>query len=240
MTIFATYPTNENHRMKTSKWAQELLRLPLSISISALSKDQMESLLNYFISLGAVRFGCKPIREEEGILYSVIQDFKDELKKPFNYDKGTYFHLDFNEDSSLRFGVNNSIREDGRAMYDYDSLVELITNLKCELPLSIEKSSDKRTRAQVLAKKITNFLLRNAEVKSNYNPDYDEAMKYTSLDASTLYMASKLLQDTGEIPVTFSIDSSWEKGGYAPYSDIVGQELHDKIIEDCNNFKSEL
>jgi hypothetical protein len=200
----------------------------------------MESLLNYFISLGAVRFGCKPIREEEGILYSVIQDFKDELKKPFNYDKGTYFHLDFHVDSSLRFGVNNSIRDGGRTIYDYESLVELIKNLECELPLTIDKSTDKRTKAQVLAKKITNFLLRNAEIKANYNPEYDEAIKYTSSGASALYMASKLLQDTGKLPKEFNLDMSWERGGYAPHTDVVGREIHAKIIEDCNNFKLEL
>ena len=90
-----------------------------------------------------------------------------------------------------------------------------------------------------LSSEIENFLSTFADKSTDFDPEYDdEEEQFASPDASILFTAAYFLKTEGSLPKHFSIDSSWESGGYRPYSDKIGRSLHDSIIEKCKEFKA--
>lgn len=85
------------------------------------------------------------------------------------------------------------------------------------------------------ASEIREFLKEYAIPNADYDPEYDdESGKFGSPDANILFCAQQLLEKDGGLPKDFSVNSSWESGGYSPYSDPVGRETHNKIVAKCN------
>ena len=60
-----------------------------------------------------------------------------------------------------------------------------------------------------------------------FDPEFDDNEKYTSPDASILRYCADVLNE-GKVPNMS--DSSWESGGYAPYTSKEGRFEHDCII----------
>lgn len=81
--------------------------------------------------------------------------------------------------------------------------------------------------SKVLSDIIYDFLDKYAAIKPDWDADYDdEEEKYTSPDASMLKYCADMISE-GFKPET--CDSSWESGGYKPYSSKEGRLQHDII-----------
>ncbi|MFL9456043.1 MULTISPECIES: hypothetical protein [Nostocales] len=80
-----------------------------------------------------------------------------------------------------------------------------------------------------LSKEILDFLEKYAVRNSQEADDYTSP--YSSPDADELFAAAKLLElEQTPIPVY----SSWESGGYKPYSSKEGREWHDSLVKKIN------
>lgn len=77
---------------------------------------------------------------------------------------------------------------------------------------------------QQLAKEIREFLAKYA----GRVPDRPD--EYTSPDAYQLEMAATLLEQNKNVQY---INSSWQSGGYKPYTSEEGRKLHDSLINRC-------
>lgn len=85
-----------------------------------------------------------------------------------------------------------------------------------------------------LAKKIKLFLSRHACLNADFDPEFDdEDDKYASPDAGMLFAAQQSLERTGTLPNTLYMHSSWESGGYTPYTDKKARDQHDEIVKEC-------
>lgn len=85
--------------------------------------------------------------------------------------------------------------------------------------------------AKELSKQLFTFLEKFAEVRPDYDPEYeDKDEKFTSPDASILFAAATLLNEQGVLPHDFSLFSSWGSGGYKPYDDTIGQATHAALV----------
>lgn len=86
---------------------------------------------------------------------------------------------------------------------------------------------------------IFKFLEKFAEIKADHDPEFDdEDEKFASPDASILYAAATILSDGNLLPQDFSLASSWESGGYTPYSSKEGKIEHDLIISKLSQLKT--
>jgi hypothetical protein len=91
--------------------------------------------------------------------------------------------------------------------------------------------------ASELADDIFAFIEQYAEIKADFDPDYDEdSEKFASPDASILYAAAEMLKKDHCIPDNFSLASSWGSGGYSPYTSKEGEKTHDLIINKLSQF----
>jgi hypothetical protein len=91
-----------------------------------------------------------------------------------------------------------------------------------------------------LALRIKTFLDSHAELNADYDSEYDdEHDQFASPDASSVYAAYTYLVDDKIPPKTFRIDSSWESGGYKPYSDHEARMIHDELIGSCKKLTVE-
>lgn len=89
------------------------------------------------------------------------------------------------------------------------------------------------TKKQKLADDIEEFLEKYANVSPNYDPKWDtEGQKWSSPDASGMFTAMKMLR-SGRSPR--HPNSSWESGGYSPYTDKKGRKLHDDLVQRIKN-----
>ena len=92
----------------------------------------------------------------------------------------------------------------------------------------------------VLALRIKNFLASHAELSADYDPEYDdEDDQFASPDASSFFAAYTYLKDDKMPPKTFRVDSSWESGGYKPYSDTKARLMHDELVRSCRTLITE-
>jgi hypothetical protein len=81
-----------------------------------------------------------------------------------------------------------------------------------------------------LSGEILAFLEKYA-VRNSEEPD-DYTSPYSSPDADQLFAAAKLLElEKTPIPVY----SSWESGGYKPFSSKEGREWHDSLFKQINS-----
>lgn len=82
-----------------------------------------------------------------------------------------------------------------------------------------------------LALRIKEFLENHAELNAEYDSEFDdEHEQFASPDASSFFAAYTCLADDKVPHKTFSIDSSWESGGYKPYSDKEARLMHDELV----------
>lgn len=89
-----------------------------------------------------------------------------------------------------------------------------------------------------LSEKIAAFLQQYANIRPDFDPEFDsEDEKFTSPDASILFAAQTILAKGELLPNDFHVDSSWGSGGYSPYTDAKGKQLHDEIVAECKNSK---
>lgn len=92
-----------------------------------------------------------------------------------------------------------------------------------------EITSDER-----LAKEITDFLEKHANISPNYDPEYDEYEdRFTGPDPSMLEMAAYQIAK-GE-PIDWP-HSSWGSGCYSPYEDKKAEAWHESILEKINAY----
>lgn len=63
--------------------------------------------------------------------------------------------------------------------------------------------------------------------------DDEDCGLFASPDAMILLAAQKLIEKFGYLPSDFIVHSSWESGGYRPYTCQAGRNLHDVIVESC-------
>jgi len=92
-----------------------------------------------------------------------------------------------------------------------------------------------------LAEKIDLFLTQYADIKPDYDPEFDdEEDKFTSPDASELALVSKLIKEQLVVPKDLTVHSNWGSGGYSPYTSDEGQKKHNEILKEVGIFlKSE-
>jgi len=91
-----------------------------------------------------------------------------------------------------------------------------------------------------LALRIKNFLDSHAELNAEYDSEYDdEHDQFASPDASSFFAVYTYLVDDKILPKTFRVDSSWESGGYKPYSDAETRKLHDQLVASCRALMTE-
>ena len=84
------------------------------------------------------------------------------------------------------------------------------------------------------ASKIKQFLSVYANIRPDYDPEYDdENERFTSPDASILFAAQQILEKEPQLPNNFAVDSSWESGGYSPYTDAEGRAIHNQLVAEC-------
>jgi hypothetical protein len=96
------------------------------------------------------------------------------------------------------------------------------------------RSPNLKPTPQETAKKIGDFLAKYAATRPDYDPLFDdEDEQFTSPDASILFAAKDLLEKGQPLPKDFSIQSSWGSGGYRPYNDPIGKEIHDNLVAEC-------
>lgn len=82
--------------------------------------------------------------------------------------------------------------------------------------------------------RIKEFLSVYANIRPDFDPEFDdEEERFTSPDASILFAAQKILEGDSALPKSFSVDSSWESGGYSPYNDAAGRAMHNQIVSEC-------
>ncbi len=81
-----------------------------------------------------------------------------------------------------------------------------------------------------LSEEILVFLEKYA-VRNSQEPD-DYTSPYSSPDADELFAAAKLLE-LEKTPI--SVYSSWESGGYKPFSSKEGREWHDSLVKKINS-----
>lgn len=88
-----------------------------------------------------------------------------------------------------------------------------------------------QTPESILSREIFDFIGEFAEIKADFDPDFDdEDEKFASPDASVLFAAATILKSGKALPKDFSLHSSWESGGYSPYTSEKGKKQHDEII----------
>ncbi len=115
--------------------------------------------------------------------------------------------------------------------------------------LKIEKSQQREIKEsleekpslnpkQKLGIRINLFLDKYAGLNANWDPEFDEENeKYSSPDASTL----KYCADVLALNMTpHDYNSSWESGGYEPYTSKEGREEHNAIINELKQLKNGL
>lgn len=91
-----------------------------------------------------------------------------------------------------------------------------------------------------LALRIKKFLESHAELNADYDSEYDdEHDQFASPDASSFFAAYTYLVDDKIPPKTSRIDSSWESGGYKPYSDKKARLMHDELVGNCRMLTAE-
>jgi hypothetical protein len=86
---------------------------------------------------------------------------------------------------------------------------------------------DKYIHMKQLSERIYKFIEKYASIRPDYDPEYDDD-KYTSPDASIMKYCADMLSK-GLKPD--QCHSSWESGGYKPYSSKDGREEHDYLVK---------
>jgi len=79
------------------------------------------------------------------------------------------------------------------------------------------------------------FLDNHANVSPNAHPD-DEHGKYSYPYASMLSIAASQIE-AGVTPIR--VHSSWESGGYSPYTDREARARHDQLVARVNKLAKE-
>jgi hypothetical protein len=94
--------------------------------------------------------------------------------------------------------------------------------------------SFRQTTPKALGNLISDFIHKHAVLRADFDAEFDdEEDKFSSPDSANLYLASKSLIENGSLPENYRCDSSWESGGYTPYSDKDAREEHDAIVKLC-------
>lgn len=92
-----------------------------------------------------------------------------------------------------------------------------------------------QTSPNEIASLIEDFLNNYAVMNADYDPDFDDKeAQFASPDAANLFLAANLIREHQELPNNYLCQSSWERGGYAPYADTNAHEEHDAIIKLIN------
>ncbi|MCP4528557.1 MAG: hypothetical protein GY833_21980 [Aestuariibacter sp.] len=126
--------------------------------------------------------------------------------------------------------VNLAASDDPQA---WDALKEHLTNEYGSVKAGIMAMYNGQSAAEpnLLANKVLNFLLVHAEMNADFDPAFDdEEDMFGSPDASNLYMLAKQLIETGALTSNSIVDSSWESGGYRPYSSKEARAKHDSLV----------
>ena len=79
-----------------------------------------------------------------------------------------------------------------------------------------------------IAANIFRFLASHAKTAADFDPAFDQdADRYSSPDAALLHAAAERIA-VGQMPDR--VMSSWESGGFTPYTDRAARAWHDNLV----------
>lgn len=119
-----------------------------------------------------------------------------------------------------------------------DALLSVWQNKRDAVPSDVQEKPPLHTLSPIqLAQSIKEFLTKHAKVRPDFDPsEDDEDERFASPDATLLLYAQERFEKGLLLPNGFSINSSWESGGYSPYSDTEGRKWHDSLVAACNAY----
>ena len=137
--IRATFKTKDDVKLKHSKWDTDVLRVPFGVNVKGMSRDEIEGLMDRFIQMGAKGFGQQEI--DTDFKMQIMDEYLKESEAKYGSDKDVFLSVKFHQDKSLRLvGSLSKPAFEGGTIYDKDTLIELIDNINCDMPLTLEKS----------------------------------------------------------------------------------------------------
>lgn len=128
--------------------------------------------------------------------------------------------------------VNLASNDDPKEWEDLkDHLTEEYGSVKAGIMAMYKGQNQADVTPHLHANRMLNFLICHADMKADFDPEHDdECDMWASPDAGNLYMIAGLLIEHGELPKGTLVDSSWESGGYRPYSDKEARDKHDRLV----------
>lgn len=112
-----------------------------------------------------------------------------------------------------------------------ESLTENYGSVKAGILAMYRQQFEPSVVTPTLSARILTFLETHAHLNADFDPEYDdEDDKYGSPDAGNLFTIARQLRDSGKLPSSLKADSSWESGGYYPYTDKKARAEHDQLI----------
>jgi len=144
------YITKKEVKLSTVKYSQDYLRVPFTVVLDNLLKDEIANVLNRIDEIGAVGIGRKKISENRVRLETFIKTLIEEKDCLFKPGKNVNVTVSFKENNGfkennepldiLRYSLSGHYIP-GTTVYDYNSFLEISSSLESEFPLTIENST---------------------------------------------------------------------------------------------------